>query len=476
MRRREVLAAIGASALAACRSPDLRGVALQFKLPEPPRVRIETAHLLQPLDASMLGLALESSALVDPAFISVENHGLVDRLRALNRGVLCVGGHSADMTLWQLAGGAAVPKPYRYALDEAAVKRLAGFVEAVGSTLVFGIGLAHDDPARATREARAVLQHAGSRLAAFQFGHAPDLYVDNRWRPSGFDAQAYAQEWATFAQAVRAGVPKVPFVGPEAIGPQRQRWVSEFVARCGDQVGAVTVGEYQQAPRTEDYDRRRRAAASQAVPDGTGASVDLRSIVAAARTRGLPAWITQAAWLERGDPADTLEAALWAIQTFYSGHEQGVARICFDLEKPGAAGPMYHGLKLVAQTFGGRRVATTASVSAQDAKDPTKMKVPDNLHAWAVLDARERVQLVLVNRDRGHSTDVRIAADRKLAGGTILRLTGPGYDARDQVTFAGATVDVAGRWQPQYTEAVQWVNGTGWLTLGAASAALVLFE
>lgn len=473
MRRREVLAGIGTLALAACRSQGLRGIDLQFTLPEPPRVWIDTRRRLASLRHDALGLSLEMSRLADPTFVSAQNLALVGRVRNLIHGMLCVGGHSADRTLWQAAGGPAAQPPYRQVLDETAIGRLAGFLDATDSRLVYSIDFAHGDPGRAVQEAGVVVRHVGTRLAALQFGHAPDLYVDNRWRPERFGAPAYAAAWVDFAHAVRAGVPGVPLVGPEVIGPQRVAWVSEFIAQCGELASAVTFGEYQEAPRATLSGRRRRASDSKAPPV---ADSQVQQIVDAARARGLPAWITQAAWLERGDPRDTLEAALWAIQTFYTCHEQGVGHVSFDAGRRIEAGPLYHGLKLVEQTLGSQRVATSTAQSVQNPKAHADARAPENLHAWAMLDARERVQLVLVNRDRDHSTDVRVAADRRLSGGTILRLTGPGYDARDQVAFAGATVDAAGRWQPQYTETVQWVDGTGWLTVGAASAVLVLFE
>lgn len=482
MNRRDVLIALGATPLAGCGLFSSDSAPLHFKLPSPPTLHVETRMALGAINANALGVSLETATLADPDFLRGGNSALVGLLRGLGpRGVLRLGGRSSDTALWQ-STATAVSTPYTCSVDDAALARLASLLDACGWSLIYGIDFAHGSPQRAAAEAAAVQRLLGNHLLAVQLGNAPDRYVDRGWRNSSYDADTYAGQWHRFAQSVRDAAPGIPLAGPEAASLAAGPWTKTFLDHNGKLLHLVTTEE--DGNVSAHGKQAQPATHAELLKAATERDQTMRSIVASARNHALPAWITQAGMSRGGHTLDTLEAALWSIWTFYRRQRDGWAGTCFHgalrhdsrhgpQSAAALAGPIYYGLRLLAQTLPGQLVAARLSLP------PTGSLLtppPATLQAWAVLDARERPQLVLLNADRNQSVDLRITADRKLRGGSILRLTGPGFDATGQVTLASSSVDADGAWQPQYTDTVQWADNYGWLTLGAASAALVVFD
>ncbi|HEU0196591.1 MAG TPA: glycosyl hydrolase family 79 C-terminal domain-containing protein [Nevskiaceae bacterium] len=488
MKRRELLLALASSPLAGCGLLGSHPPQVNFNLSVPPTLTIDTTKSIGTIARNALGLSFETSRLQDPSFLSADNAALVGLIRSLGpRGVLRLGGRSADTAQWAAdAAPTGSPSKDAPALDIRMLKRLDGLLDACDWSLIYGLDFAHGNPQRAAAEAAAVQQYLGDHLLAVHLGAAPDRYVAQGWRPSGYDAAAYANDWRQFARAVRDAAPALPLAGPGAAGLDAAAWTRSFVDQCGDLLRLVTAEEDGDLPARRGKHHVTRDKLLQVAAQRDTAMND---ILASARSHHLPAWITQCGLASDGHTEDTLEAALWAIWTFYRRGQNGWSGLCFhealhpaasaDKTKNAAppatalAGPLYYGLRLLAQTLPAQLLATRITMPPRGS---VQTPPPATLQAWALYDGHQRLQLVLLNAERNQSVDLRFKADRELRGGTILTLAGPGFEATSDVTLAAASVDAYGTWQPQFTETVQWASGYGWLTLPAASAVLVLFD
>ncbi len=88
-----------------------------------------------------------------------------------------------------------------------------------GVSFLLGINMAANDAALASRQANAIVGElpAGS-VQALELGTRPDEYVNNRFRPEGYDMDDYIYEWGSLTDSIRENVPDCPlFMGPSYI-------------------------------------------------------------------------------------------------------------------------------------------------------------------------------------------------------------------------------------------------------------------
>ena len=136
-----------------------------------------------------VGLSYEVQQLVDPAFFSPKNAGLIREFKALStHGVLRLGGNTSEFEWWkptpdtpepehpQTREVEGEPKAQYYPVTAEAVRNLAGFLRATGWTCLYGIGMGTNTPERAAAEAEYVAKTLGDRLQYFQIGNEVDLF------------------------------------------------------------------------------------------------------------------------------------------------------------------------------------------------------------------------------------------------------------------------------------------------------------
>ncbi len=188
-----------------------------------------------------VGLSYEVEQLVDTAFFSSKNAGLIQAFKELSaNGVLRLGGNTGEFGYWKPTPSSpepihpktriveGEPKPDFYPVTEDAIVNLAAFLEAAGWTCIYGINMGTNTPQRAAEEAVFVAKTLGPRLQYFQIGNEADLFATHLRDPATWSPKTYLDEWLTLARAIAARVPNALFGMPDIAA--RMNWLTEIAA------------------------------------------------------------------------------------------------------------------------------------------------------------------------------------------------------------------------------------------------------
>lgn len=186
-----------------------------------------------------VGLSYEVQQLLDPAFFSAQNTGLIRQLKALSpNGVLRLGGNTSEFEWWkptpespepkhpETREVAGEPQAQYYPVTAESVRNLAAFLRAAGWTCLYGIGMGTNTPERAAMEAEYVAKTLGDRLQYFQIGNEADLFGRHLRDPKTWNAKAYLAEWLDIARAVTKAVPAARFGMPDVAGDMS--WLTQI--------------------------------------------------------------------------------------------------------------------------------------------------------------------------------------------------------------------------------------------------------
>jgi len=180
---------------------------------------------------NFVGLSYETRQLMNPAFFSSRNVGLIRAFKDLApHGVLRFGGNTSEFAWWkpiadtpepahpQTREVAGEPRAQYYPVTPDAVRDLVEFLEETGWSCIYGINLGTNTPERAADEATFVAKALGSRLEYFQIGNEVDLFDRHLRDPQTWSAKAYLKEWLAIARAIVARVPGARFGVPDVAG------------------------------------------------------------------------------------------------------------------------------------------------------------------------------------------------------------------------------------------------------------------
>ena len=147
-----------------------------------------------------------------------EHGNLVALLRSLGRGVLRLGGSSADDdTQWTPAGAprAAWARATVTPSDLVAVGRLAA---ATGWDVLLTVNLGHYDPSAAADEVAVARAALGLRLLGVEIGNEPEHFVLHRLRRArAWNSRVYRTQVNAYRQAIERASPGVSIAGPDAV-------------------------------------------------------------------------------------------------------------------------------------------------------------------------------------------------------------------------------------------------------------------
>jgi hypothetical protein len=431
------------------------------------------------IPADFMGLGYEISSVATPGLLSAANRVYVELVRRLGaRGVIRIGGNTSDYSSFA-ARSTAVSASKHALINQAGLRDLAGFLDATGWSLIWGLNLGNGSIDDAVTEARALADAVGDRLLAFEIGNEPDLYVHEGHRPR-YSYEQYLAEYRRYKSAVRAALPRVAFAGPDAAGATD--WVERFATDEGHDLRLLTHHYYREGQNpASTADKLLR-------PDPKLAAM-LDRMRAASQSSGVPYRICETnSFSGGGRPgvSDTFTAALWALDYLcvLAWHgadgvnmETGINQLDFissyspigdDQHGHYRAAPEYYGMLAFAEGCRGERVAASYDAGAVD------------LTAYATVDAHGSPTLVIVNKDEGTDADVRIAAKSiaaKYGAGNarVMRLSTPSLDSKTGVTLGEAAVEQDGRWHGRFENA-RVIHGICRVHVSAASAAIVKLE
>jgi hypothetical protein len=223
-----------------------------------------------PLDFN--GLSYECAQLANPAFFTSDNKELVALYRELapTGGVLRTGGNLSAFTGWR--DNPAIPlspteqlainkgkKYWEWDLTDPAIRHgnheaiftpasiesLAGFLDATGWKLLYGLNFGAGTQEQAASEAACVQRLVGKNLLGFQLGNEIDFWSGGL-RPSPWDFDAYYAQWREWVRFIRAKVPDAPFAGPDVA--IRLDWMEQLAENEKRNVTVLTKHHYAMGP------------------------------------------------------------------------------------------------------------------------------------------------------------------------------------------------------------------------------------
>lgn len=458
-------------------------------------LRVHPESVVASVPENYSGLSYESAQLGHPEFFAPTNKALIAFFRRLSkRGVLRIGGDSSEFTAWSpngvpagatasaavnpAGGGPRRHHPPRHTLiTPAAIRNLAGFLDATGWQLIYGLNLGKGAPEEAAQEAKSVSEIVGRRLIAFQIGNEPDLYHRNRpWdlRPAGWDFARYLSQWREFFKAVRREVPKAPFGAPDVANLEATDWVVEFAEQAANDIILLSGHYYAEGPPTDP-----RMTIERLLKRDPRLLKYTPQIIEASRKSHRPFRMTEGNSCYNGGKrgvSDTFASALWAADymlfvaqagyvgvNFHGGGYGVYTPIAGNTEAGLSARPIYYGL-LMGQEFAGTRMVETEL----DAKGV-------NVTAYAAKTDSE-VRVAIINKDERQAIHVALRAGAQARKATLWRLTAPSVESKTGVRLAGAEVSSDGAWAAERVEHLTGVGGEYTVNLPGASAAIVFLS
>jgi len=457
------------------------------------------------------GLSYETSQLSEPEFFSASNKSLVALFRLVSpRGVLRLGGNSSEFCWWKTSTSAMAPvvkspsgplernwMPHSLtAITPEAIDQLAGFLEATGWSLIYGLNLGTGTAQRAADEAAYVVRQVGPRLRYFQIGNEPEYYSKptNQLRPPGWDFAAWFEQWLQFARAVIARVPDAKLGGPD-VGSDAA-WVAAFAgqapAELKDSIVACTGHYYAVGPPDDPNVNIERLLRPDPRIDAS-----MARIMPAARDANLAFRMTEGNSCYRGGKpgvSDAFASALWGGDymlhlarlgcggvNFHSGSTRQIRAALGD-HLPGEAMAKDH-----AAANGGAYYSPIAGSSARPIYYGMAManllagltllecdlEAPNtNASAYAA-KTHDGVRVLLFNKEATSDLLVEIPWDRATSLAEVWRLTAPTLDATSGVTLAGTEMRADATRRPRGERALKVERGRIHVSLPHASAALV---
>jgi hypothetical protein len=464
-----------------------------------------------------VGLSYELAQLSDPTSFSAADRDLVSYFRLLSaNGVLRLGGNTSEFCWLRVNASTPEPKlhvppgnldanwmPHRlFAVDTEAIDALAGFLQATGWRLIYGVNFGNSTPQRAADEAAYVAQRIGNRIEFFQIGNEPDLYIkaSNGTRPPGWSFADYVREWTSFAEAIVARVPNARFGGPDvAASSDRVTQFSEQVpASIAPRLVALTGHYYAEGPPDDPKVTIERLLAG-----NPKIAVETKAIVASARQHARIYRMTEGNSCYRGGKpgmSDAFAAALWA------------GDYLLELASLGCAGVNLHGGRSEFLTAGlgghtpGMNVAKTpqavpsgfySPIQSEPGREPKAMPVfygmmlANQFAGHAMLRAEcdlkgvnatvyaarrgESAKVAIFNKDEHAAALLAIRSERLVRTATAWRMQAPSLDSTVDVTLAGAEIQAQAHWSPG-AEPLEVRNGVTHLIVPACSAALLFLD
>jgi hypothetical protein len=431
-------------------------------------VTLDANKTLGQIPADYMGLGYEISSVAVPGLLAAANTAYVRLVQGLGRrGVIRVGGNTSDFSRYD-AGGAPVSSPKGTVVNQANLRQLKTFLDAIGWTLIWGLNLGDDKLDNAVAEARAVAEIMGDRLLALEIGNEPDLFSRSGHRGPAYDYAMWHADYRRYKTAIRSVLPRVPFAGPDLAGATD--WMEQFARDEADDIALLTAHHYITGQANPAATLDTMLAANPRYEPA------LARFQAAAETAHKPWRMCETASFSGGGKAgvsDTAAAALWALDYLFvlAGHgcagvnmETGVNHLGWishytpisdDLKGHYGAAPEYYGLLAFSLAGRGELIAVRCEPGGV------------NLTAYATRQ-KDDLCLTVINKDQAQDAHVTINGAR-LTRAQAMRLTTASLFAPDGVRLGGETVGNDGRWNGGRREAL----ASQALHVPAGSAALV---
>jgi hypothetical protein len=433
------------------------------------------------------GLSYESAQLGHPDFFSSSNHELIALFRSLNpRGVLRIGGNTAEYTTWSEDDADAAKNETPHAigpdagtaaktasiLTPVAIRNLKDFITRAGEwRVIYGLNLWHGTPENAAAEATYVAKTLGDRLICFQIGNEPDMDhaqgSKDRWT---FDH--YWERWQICRDAVKEAVPGARFAGPDIA--KELEWITKM-ADQRPEIEFLSGHYYAEGPPADPKMTLEFLLKRGKNPAAYG---EFATVQAATKQLGRRYRMSEGNTCFHGgkpEVSNTFASALWSAdymlqvaQAGYIGvnlHGGGnglYTPIAGDTPQGFTARPVFYGM-LLAQRFAGSTFVEANLSGQSDAQNVTAFASKSGSHGFKLAIFNKAAASVRINL-----TGLPVAGKAH-----ALWLKAPAIDRLDGVTFGGSRIEADGTFHPQAEAQVSERGGRGSLDIPGYSAAYI---
>ena len=308
-RRQVVALTAGVAATVAAGYATVAASAATVRAATPVTVTVSQASNAH-VGAGFAGFSYEKDR-VGAGLFDAHDTNLVNLFRLLGPSVLRIGGNLVDIVNWNPGGSGGSAKE----IAPADVTKLAGFLQATGWKVIYGINLKTNTATNAASEAAFAAKGLGSSLLAFEIGNEPNFYRTEA---------TYEASYNAYVKAIHAKVPGAVFDGPGQ--GDSTSWVATF--------GPHEKNNSLQILSTHIYIGNKTTAtiAGMLASNNSGRLPNAETVMADAQSaNGIPQWrMTEANSYFHGGAdgvSNVQAAALWALRFMYgiaANHGAGV--------------------------------------------------------------------------------------------------------------------------------------------------------
>jgi uncharacterized protein (TIGR03437 family) len=399
-----------------------------------------TATVAGVIGPGFAGLSYEKGQMANP-FFSPQNANAIGLFKLIGPSLLRIGGNSVDKTIWTPNGkgrtsGQVAPSD---------VDALAGFLQATGWQVLYGVNLAQSTPALAAAEVAYAVQSLGSYLYGIEIGNEVDLYHSNGYFPSTWGFSDYLALWQSFVAAIRQQSPNVPLTGPVAAS-NISGYVVPFAKAEGNNVILLS----------DHYYRGNGQSASSTVnllvsPD-TNIVTQAKAMLAVSQSIDVPYRFAETnSFYNGGAPnvSDSYASALWVIDHLFNcalngaqginlhggGNSTGYTPIADSNGVVVGARPEFYGVTLFTLAGQGLLLQTTINAGGLNAT------------AYAIQAANGALSIIINNKDAAQTLTVTLQLPPP-APATVMQMTGPALDATTGILIQGSPIQPDGTLSP----------------------------
>ncbi len=424
-----------------------------------------SASAVGSIGAGFAGLSYEKNSMALPRF-APGNSALIGLFKRLGPSLLRIGGNSVDTTHWAASGAGRTSGQ----VAPSDIDALAGFLQASGWTVLYGVNLATSTAAAAAAEVAYAVKSLGASLYAIEIGNEPDLY-GGKYFPS-WSVADFEQLWGEFRSAILQAAPGVTLTGPAAAGN-----VGTWTVPFGEHVGSGEI-----ALLTQHYYRGNGQSASSTVAELVSPDphliADLVTLKAGASAIGVPFRMAETNSFYNGGAngvSDSYASSLWVIDDLFNiaqgggvganmhggGNGDGYTPIADSDGVVVEARPEYYGLLLFTLAGQGTVLRTTVAAGAL------------NVTAYTVRADSGGLSIVVVNKDSTQNLQLSVDTGITVNSAALLVLTGPALDATSGVAIQGAAVGADGSFAPAAAYTAGIAGGVVNCYVPALSAVLI---
>ncbi|KQV12402.1 MULTISPECIES: hypothetical protein [unclassified Kitasatospora] len=400
------------------------------------------------VDESFTGFSYEKDRMAAGTF-DASNTALVNMFKLLGHGYLRIGGNLVNHATWKSSGTGGVIGE----IAPADVDKLAGFLQATGWKVIYGINgtsrfLSDSDISRgvvpntadnAASEAEYAAQKLGTNLVAFEIGNEPNQYS------SANTLTDYEAVYESFTSKILQKVPGAKFDGPGCL--YSESWASPFATKEQATPLAFLAAHYYIGGPSSTTTTASMMMSNPSGPLSTNTKLD-----AAAQSIGLGWRMTEANSYYTGGKADvsnTKAASLWSLDFMEGVAEHGGSGVNFhggvssqftlyytpisfnaDGVTPAGVQSVYYG-QLLWKLAGTGRLHKTAITA-----DPSVTASP-GVTAWGIGNN------VIVNNKSNYPITTTITLADTATSAKSYELGGAQLSTKS-VTVGGGTVDANG--------------------------------